>query len=106
MVTAAGSVVVSPLVQFSMAPDRRPMSLVETGVSSGAVSLRQLVAGELQATADPGLSLQDCCALFARGGWPAQQGRPWMAASRAARDDFEPIRQVFIRWVRDRCLGS
>ncbi len=77
----------------------RPMSLFESGVSNGAVSLRQLFAGEVQAVADPGLSVQDLGALIARGGWPAQQGRPQKAASRAARDYLVQVRQVDISRV-------
>ena len=77
----------------------RPMSLFESGVSNGAVSLRQLFAGEVQTVADPGLSVQDLAALIARGGWPAQQGRPLKAASRAARDYLEQVRQVDISRV-------
>ncbi|WP_255001842.1 ATP-binding protein [Cyanobium sp. Alchichica 3B3-8F6] len=80
----------------------RPMSLFESGVSNGAVSLRQLFAGEVQAVADPGMSVQDLTALIARGGWPAQQGRPLKAASRAARDYLEQVRQVDISRVDDR----
>ena len=74
----------------------RPMSLFESGASNGAVSLRQLFAGEVEAVADPGLSVQDLGALIARGGWPAQQGSPLKAASRAARDYLERVRQVDI----------
>ena len=77
----------------------RHMSLFESGVSTGAVSLRQLFAGEVQAVADPGLSVQDLGALIARGGWPAQQGSPLKAASRAARDYLEQVRQVDISRV-------
>ena len=77
----------------------RPMSLFESGVSNGAVSLRQLFAGEVQAVADPGLSVQDLGALIARGGWPAQQGSPLKAATRAARDYLEQVRQVDISRV-------
>ncbi|MCP9943020.1 ATP-binding protein [Cyanobium sp. ATX 6E8] len=80
----------------------RPMSLFESGVSNGAVSLWQLFAGEVQAVADPGMSVQDLTALIARGGWPAQQGRPLKAASRAARDYLEQVRQVDISRVDDR----
>ena len=80
----------------------RPMSLVETGVSSGALSLRHLFAGELQATADSSLTVQDLCALIARGGWPAQQGRSLLAATRAARDYLEQVRKVDISRVGDR----
>ncbi|MCP9776994.1 ATP-binding protein [Cyanobium sp. Tous-M-B4] len=77
----------------------RPMSLFESGVSNGAVSLRQLFAGEVQTVADPGLSVQDLGALIARGGWPAQQSRPLKAASRAARDYLEQVRQIDISRV-------
>ena len=80
----------------------RPMSLVETGASSGAVSLRQLFAGKPQTAADPGLSVQDLSALIARGGWPAQQTRSLTAASRAARDYLEQVRQVDISRVEER----
>jgi hypothetical protein len=61
----------------------RPMSLFETGASSGAVSLHQLFAGQGPAVVDPGLSVRDLSALIARGGWPAQQDRSLKAASRA-----------------------
>jgi uncharacterized protein len=80
----------------------RPMSLVETGVSGGALSLRHLFAGELQATADSSLTVQDLCALIARGGWPAQQGRSLLSATRAARGYREQVRQVDISRVGDR----
>ena len=80
----------------------RPMSLVESGASNGAVSLRELFAGEMQSVADPGLSVQDLSALIARGGWPAQQSRPLKAASRAARDYLEQVRQVDISRVDER----
>lgn len=82
----------------------RPMSLFEAGASSGAISLRQLFNGEMTAVTDPGLTLQDLSALIARGGWPAQQGRPLKAASRAARDYLEQVRQVDIRRVGERRL--
>jgi len=82
----------------------RPMSLFEAGASSGAVSLRQLFSGAMQAVADPGLTLQDLSGLIARGGWPAQQGRSLKAASRAARDYLEQVRQVDISRVGERRL--
>ena len=80
----------------------RPMSLFETGASSGAISLRALFANGAPAVTDPGLSVQDLAALIARGGWPAQQGRSLQAASRAARDYLEQVRQVDINRVGDR----
>ena len=80
----------------------RPMSLFETGASSGAVSLQQLFAGHGPAVADPGLNIHDLSALIARGGWPAQQSRSLKAASRSARDYLEQVRQVDISRVGDR----
>ena len=80
----------------------RPMSLFETGASSGAVSLHQLFAGHGPAVADPRLSVRDLSALIARGGWPAQQERSLKAASRAARDYLEQVRQVDLSRVGDR----
>lgn len=82
----------------------RPMTLFEAGASTGAVSLRQLFNGEMPAVADPGLTLQDLSSLIARGGWPAQQGRSLKAASRAARDYLEQVRQVDISRVGERRL--
>jgi predicted AAA+ superfamily ATPase len=82
----------------------RPMSLVEIGASSGAVSLRDLVAGAGPSVVDPGLSLQDLSALIGRGGWPAQQGGSLQAAGRAARDYIEQVRQVDISRVGERRL--
>ena len=82
----------------------RPMSLFEAGASGGAISLRQLFNGEMQAVSDPGLTLQDLSALIARGGWPAQQSRSVKAASRAARDYLEQVREVEISRVGERRL--
>lgn len=82
----------------------RPMSLVETGASSGAVSLRELFGGAAASVVDPGLTLQDLSALIGRGGWPAQQARSLQAAGRAARDYLEQVRQVDISRVGERRL--
>ena len=81
---------------------QRPMTLFEAGRSTGAVSLRALLAGEAPAAADPGLSLQDLSEALAIGGWPALQERPLKAAVRASRDYLEQVRQVDISRVGDR----
>ncbi|MFM8525804.1 MAG: ATP-binding protein [Cyanobacteriota bacterium] len=82
----------------------RPMSLVETGASSGAVSLRDLFDGAAPSVLDPGLSLKDLSEWIRRGGWPAQQERSLQAAGRAARDYLEQVRQVDITRVGERRL--
>lgn len=81
---------------------QRPMTLYEAGRSTGAVSLRALLAGEAPAAADPGLSLQDLSEALAIGGWPALQEWPLKAALRASRDYLEQVRQVDISRVGDR----
>jgi predicted AAA+ superfamily ATPase len=51
----------------------RPMSLVETGHSNGAISLEGLLQGEVPRSADPGLTLTDVIDRVCVGGWPAFQ---------------------------------
>jgi predicted AAA+ superfamily ATPase len=49
----------------------RPMTLVETGHSTGAVSLASVLAGERVASQDPGLTVVDLAERIVVGGWPA-----------------------------------
>lgn len=49
----------------------RPMSLFESGHSTGHVSLSKLLDGEPPRTPDPGLSVRDLADLVTKGGWPA-----------------------------------
>ena len=80
----------------------RPMGLVESGASQGGVSLAALLAGDPPSCADPGLVVADLAELVCRGGWPAQLERPLAAASRAARDYLEQVRQVDVQRVDGR----
>ncbi len=48
----------------------RPMSLLESGDSSGAVSLRRLFAGEEEVDGENPLDLERVAWLVCRGGWP------------------------------------
>jgi len=75
----------------------RPMSLVESGAGQGGVSLAALLEGQPPSCADPGLGVADLAELVCRGGWPAQLERPLAAASRAARDYLEQVRQVDVQ---------
>ncbi len=77
----------------------RPMTLFESGHTSGAVSLTALLAGEPPRGDDPGLTVRDLADRIASGGWPAQQGRSAQAAARAARDYLEQIREVDVARV-------
>lgn len=80
----------------------RPMSLVESGVGTGGVSLTSLFAGDPPGCGDPGLGVPELAELVCRGGWPAQLERPLSAACRAARDYLEQVRQVDLQRVDGR----
>lgn len=72
----------------------RPLSLAESGRSTTAVSLRELMAGQAQRSPDPGLTLHDVVDLIVVGGWPGWYGKPPQVASRAARDYLTQISHV------------
>lgn len=76
----------------------RPMSLYETGHTSGAVSLAAVVDGdtEIRAT-DPGLRLSDIAALICVGGWPALLGTGIEDALLWNRDYLDEISRADIR---------
>ena len=80
----------------------RPMSLFESGHSSGVISLAALLRGEPARSPDPGLRVADLADCVTVGGWPAQHGRPVPAAARAARDYLEQVRSVDIGRVGGR----
>lgn len=63
----------------------RPMSLLESGRSSGAVSLARLMRGEMDPTPDPGLTVSELATEMAVGGWPGVRTLPAEAALRAMR---------------------
>lgn len=77
----------------------RPMSLLESGRSSGAVSLARLMRGEMDPTPDPGLTVSELATEMAVGGWPAIRTLPVEAALRAMRAYVDEIRRVDIHRV-------
>ncbi len=61
----------------------RPMSLFESGESSGSVSLDRILAGELTGGGHSDLSIPDLVDLVCRGGWPWLLGEsPQVAQAR------------------------
>ncbi len=63
----------------------RPMSLWESGESSGSVSLGKLFAdGDFPAAASSGMTLEDVAFATCRGGWPQSIGLPRRAALQQA----------------------
>jgi uncharacterized protein len=74
----------------------RPMSLFEAGRSEGRISLAGLLDGQLDASADPGLTVADVAQEIAVGGWPGLRGRSVEEAALAVRDYLEEIARVDI----------
>lgn len=74
----------------------RPMTLFETGQSTGAMSLTELMAGNASSSGDTGLTIADIAERITIGGWPAQQSKSVRDAARAARDYLEQVQQVDI----------
>ena len=69
-----------------------PMSLYESGDSSGAVSLAEVCAGkDLPVHASPPPSLEDLARLVLRGGWPASVGKSLRQAIQVPREYVENI---------------
>jgi predicted AAA+ superfamily ATPase len=77
----------------------RPMTLFETGRSSGDISLARLFAGEPPRAGDPGLSVADLAREIAVGGWPGFLGRTLDQSLRALRDYLDEIRRVDVSRV-------
>jgi len=74
----------------------RPMTLFESGFSSGLVSLKKIMAGEHPKSIDSGLTILELVTRIAIGGWPAQQNRTEEQATRANRDYLKQITLVDI----------
>lgn len=80
----------------------RPMSLVESGHSSGRLSLAGLFAGNAQPTADPGLDIHALAERTAIGGWPTLvDGTPAQAMT-ALRGYLDDVSRVDLQLQRER----
>ena len=75
----------------------RPMSLLESGHSSKAVSLRALFEGADARATDPGLDLRALTERIVVGGWPALQGRDPADAMVATQGYLDETRRVDLR---------
>ena len=77
----------------------RPMSLFESGESTGQVSLKAVFdTGDVRAT-DTGMTVARLAELITVGGWPAQQGASVAAASQAAIDYLQQVCTVDVKRV-------
>ena len=81
----------------------RPMSLWESGESTGEVSMKSLFAGEDVTGAKSGLELEEVCELICRGGWPGALGLSGRVARGPAKEYYTAIVESDISRV-DRTL--
>lgn len=74
----------------------RPMSLFESGGSTGEVSVAELLAGGPAQASDPGLTVAALAREVSVGGWPGLRELPVESALRAVRGYLDEIRRVDI----------
>lgn len=72
----------------------RPLSLFESGLSSGRVSLGSLLEGEKPREPDSDVRVPDLVDAVVRGGWPRHVHLPPDAAARAVRAYVDETRRV------------
>jgi predicted AAA+ superfamily ATPase len=77
----------------------RPMSLYETGRSTGQVSLAELMRGAATQAAESGLALPDLIEEVCRGGWPGFRQLELPDARRAVRDYLDEVRRLDINSI-------
>ena len=79
----------------------RPMSLFESGHSSGRVSLQELCSGKLEPEVTGDVELSDLVEYIVRGGWPANQDIPLERAAYLPREYIKAILEDDIYRVDD-----
>ncbi len=77
----------------------RPLSLYEIGCSTGEISLKALLEGNVQRAPQSGLSIRGVAELLCAGGWPANIGKALPHAMRANRGYLDEIRRLDIARV-------
>lgn len=77
----------------------RTMSLFESGMSDGSISLRDLMSGGRARSADRGVVLPDLIEALVRGGWPALQRLSAEDAIRSVSDYLGEISRTDISQV-------
>lgn len=77
----------------------RPMSLYETGHSTGAVSVQRLLEGVPLRSPEPPLTVTELAERVAVGGWPTNLGRTVEQSLQALRDYLDEIRRADINRV-------
>ena len=75
----------------------RPMTLAETGHSTGRVSLAAILAGERVSAPDPGLTVPEIAERIVVGGWPGHLGLTPAQALRATQGYVEDVCRVDVQ---------
>lgn len=74
----------------------RPMSLVESGASSGSVRLNEFFRGPVQTDGESPLTVSDLAEAAARGGWPGLQELPLRMALNRTRSYLDDTARIDI----------
>ena len=77
----------------------RPMSLFELGLSTGEVSLADLLAGQRVSAPSPPMTVPDLAEAICRGGWPGTLGTDLPTAQRFVRNYLNEIRRADLNRV-------
>ena len=72
----------------------RPMSLLESGVSTGSVSVGEMLSSGVVSAPDPGVPLGDLVEWTCRGGWPGTIAETQERARRFVRDYVDEVRRT------------
>ena len=80
----------------------RPMSLTETGHSTGAISIKDLLNGKIPHSPDPGLTIEKLSERITAGGWPGLLDRNPEESLQAVRDYLGEICRVDVGRVDQR----
>jgi hypothetical protein len=77
----------------------RPMSLNESGHSTGEISFSALMEGERSRCGDPGLDVREIARRVVIGGWPGFIDKPPEQAELAVRAYVDEVRRTDIQRV-------
>lgn len=80
----------------------RPMSLFESGHSTGSISLGALLRGDASSSAQPQLTVPDIADRICIGGWPGHVDQPFDVAARPIRGYLDEVRRVDVTRVDGR----
>ena len=84
----------------------RPMSLFESGDSTGEVSLGELLDGHPASASRPDSGLAEVAQMLCRGGWPGQLGLPLAEIQRNLRGYLSEAARTDVRLLDDAAIHN